>query len=67
MRLWYLGARPRTLGASVAPVLVGTAVGVHYGELVWWRTVLCLVLAAALQIGVNYANDYSDGVRGVDT
>ncbi|MEA2704852.1 MAG: 1,4-dihydroxy-2-naphthoate polyprenyltransferase [Actinomycetota bacterium] len=66
MRLWYLGARPRTLGASVAPVLVGTAVGVHYGELIWWRALLCLVLAAALQIGVNYANDYSDGVRGVD-
>ena len=50
----------------MAPVLVGTAVGVHYGELIWWRAVLCLVLAAALQIGVNYANDYSDGVRGVD-
>ena len=66
LRLWYLGARPRTLGASVAPVLVGTAVGVHYGELIWWRALLCLVLAAALQIGVNYANDYSDGVRGVD-
>jgi 1,4-dihydroxy-2-naphthoate octaprenyltransferase len=54
------------LGASVAPVLVGTAVGLHYGELVWWRALLCVVLAAALQIGVNYANDYSDGVRGVD-
>ncbi len=66
LRLWYLGARPRTLGASVAPVLVGTAVGAHYGEIVWWRMVLCLVLAAALQIGVNFANDYSDGVRGVD-
>ncbi len=66
LRLWYLGARPRTLGASVAPVLVGTAVGIHYGEFVWWRALLCLVLAAALQIGVNYANDYSDGVRGVD-
>jgi 1,4-dihydroxy-2-naphthoate polyprenyltransferase len=67
VRLWYLGARPRTLAASVAPVVVGTAVGIHYGELVWWRAALCLVLAAALQIGVNYANDYSDGVRGVDT
>ena len=51
----------------MAPVLVGTAVGVRYGELIWWRAVLCLVLAVALQIGVNYANDYSDGVRGVDT
>ncbi len=66
LRLWFLGARPRTLGASLAPVLVGTAVGAHYGEVVQWRMVLCLVLAAALQIGVNYANDYSDGVRGVD-
>jgi 1,4-dihydroxy-2-naphthoate polyprenyltransferase len=64
--LWYQGARPKTLGASVAPVLVGTAVAARYGDVVWCRAGLCLVVSVALQVGVNYANDYSDGVRGVD-
>ena len=67
-RLWVAGARPRTLGAAVAPVLVGTA-GAH-GDGVsvsWGRAALALVVAVALQVGVNYANDYSDGVRGTDT
>ena len=50
----------------MAPVLVGTAVASRYGDVVWWRAGLCLVVAVALQVGVNYANDYSDGVRGVD-
>jgi len=64
---WFQGARPRTLGAAVSPVLVGTAVASRYGDVVWWRALFCLLLAVALQVGVNYANDYSDGVRGVDT
>jgi 1,4-dihydroxy-2-naphthoate polyprenyltransferase len=64
---WFQGARPRTLGAAVSPALVGTAVAARYGDVVWWRALFCLLLAVALQIGVNYANDYSDGVRGVDT
>jgi 1,4-dihydroxy-2-naphthoate octaprenyltransferase len=64
--LWWQGARPRTLGAAVSPVLVGTAVASRYGSVVWWRALLALVVALALQVGVNYANDYSDGVRGVD-
>jgi 1,4-dihydroxy-2-naphthoate octaprenyltransferase len=55
------------LGAAVSPVLVGTAVASRYGEVIWWRALFCLVLAVALQVGVNYSNDYSDGVRGVDT
>jgi 1,4-dihydroxy-2-naphthoate octaprenyltransferase len=55
------------LGAAVSPVLVGTAVASRFGDLVWWRALFCLLLALALQVGVNYANDYSDGVRGVDT
>ncbi|MEA2826488.1 MAG: 1,4-dihydroxy-2-naphthoate polyprenyltransferase [Actinomycetota bacterium] len=66
LALWYQGARPKTLGASVAPVLVGTAVAARYGDVVWYRAGLCLVVSVALQVGVNYANDYSDGVRGVD-
>ncbi len=64
---WFQGARPRTLGAAVSPVLVGTAVASRYGDVVWWRALFCLLLAVALQVGVKFANDYSDGVRGVDT
>ena len=64
--LWVRGARPRTLGAAISPVLVGTAAASRYGPVVWWRAALALVVALALQVGVNYANDYSDGVRGVD-
>ena len=67
VRLWVAGARPKTLGASVSPVLVGTAVASRYGEVIWARAALALVVAVALQVGVNYANDYSDGVRGVDS
>lgn len=66
-KLWFAGARPKTLGASVSPVLVGTAVASRYGDVIWWRTAAAMAVAVALQVGVNYANDYSDGVRGVDT
>ncbi len=48
-------------------MLVGTAVASRYGDVIWWRALFCLLLAVALQVGVNYANDYSDGIRGVDT
>ncbi len=69
--LWVAGARPRTLPASVVPVAVGTAVAVDRdlgwdGRIVWWRAAVALVVSLALQVGVNYANDYSDGVRGTD-
>jgi 1,4-dihydroxy-2-naphthoate octaprenyltransferase len=63
---WLAGARPRTLPASVVPVLVGTGVAVAYGSASWWRALLAGVVAVSLQVGVNYANDYSDGVRGTD-
>lgn len=63
---WVLGARPRTLPAAVAPVLVGTAVVLSQGDVIWWRAVAALVVALAVQVGTNYANDYSDGVRGTD-
>jgi 1,4-dihydroxy-2-naphthoate polyprenyltransferase len=66
MKKWVAGARPKTLGAAVAPVLVGTAAGSIDGPTIWWRAVAALVVALALQVGVNYANDYSDGVRGTD-
>jgi len=64
---WVAGSRPRTLGAAIAPVAVGTAVAyADADDLIWWRAVLALVVALALQVGVNFANDYSDGVRGTD-
>ena len=63
---WVEGARPRTLPAAVAPVLAGTAVAVHEEAADWPRAALALLVALALQVGVNYANDYSDGVRGTD-
>jgi 1,4-dihydroxy-2-naphthoate octaprenyltransferase len=65
---WAQGARPRTLGAAVSPVLVGTAAAYAAADtLTWWRAAAALVVAVGLQVGVNYANDYSDGVRGTDT
>jgi 1,4-dihydroxy-2-naphthoate polyprenyltransferase len=63
---WVEGARPRTLPAAVAPVLAGTAVAVHEGEPDLGKALLALVVSLALQVGVNYANDYSDGIRGTD-
>ena len=62
--IWVQGARPRTLGAGVTPVLVGTAAA---GVFVPWRFVAALLVALALQVGANLANDFHDGVRGVDT
>lgn len=63
---WVAGARPRTLPAAVAPVLAGTGVAAFEDGAVWWKALLALVVSLALQVGVNYANDYSDGVRGTD-
>ena len=66
LRTWLAGARPRTLPAAVVPVVVGSGVAFGYGKFSLWRAALALVVALALQIGVNYANDYSDGIRGTD-
>jgi 1,4-dihydroxy-2-naphthoate octaprenyltransferase len=63
---WIEGARPRTLPAAIAPILVGTAAAYQTGNVVWGYALLALVVALALQIGVNFANDYSDGIRGTD-
>ena len=63
---WILGARPKTLPAAVVPVAVGTAAAVGEAPIVAWRAAAALVVAMALQVGVNYANDYSDGKRGAD-
>ncbi len=64
MNKWILGARPRTLPAAIAPVVVASAlVGTDSN---WFRAALALKVAVWLQIGVNFANDYSDGVKGTD-
>ncbi len=65
-RDWLAGARPRTLPAAVAPVLVGTGAAAGVDAFDAGRALLALLVSLALQIGVNYANDYSDGVRGTD-
>ncbi|MBW3619402.1 MAG: 1,4-dihydroxy-2-naphthoate polyprenyltransferase [Actinobacteria bacterium] len=64
MNVWVEAARPRTLPAAVAPVLVGTAVADRVSA---WRFVAALVVSLSLQVAVNFANDLYDGVRGVDT
>ena len=86
VRLWVLGARPRTLAAAVVPVMVGAAVAVGESAMItdngvvsdvvistdgvasvpWWRIGPVMLVALALQVAVNYANDYSDGIRGTD-
>lgn len=69
---WITGARPRTLTAALAPVLTGTSIAIDpessqsLEAIDVWRFALTLLVALTLQIGVNYANDYSDGIRGTD-
>ena len=62
---WITGARPRTLTAAISPVLVGTSLALDE-SIDLWRFLLTLLLALTLQIAVNYANDYSDGIKGTD-
>lgn len=65
-RLLLLGARPRTLPAAVVPVLVGMASVEAWQAAMWWKAALAMLVSVALQVAVNYANDYSDGIRGTD-
>jgi 1,4-dihydroxy-2-naphthoate polyprenyltransferase len=64
VNVWLTGTRPRTLGAGVVPVLVGAAAADSF---IPWRFVAALIVALGLQVGVNFANDFFDGIRGVDT
>lgn len=66
-RVWWSAVRPATLAASVSPVLAGTALGVHQGAIRPLAGLAALVIALAMQLGVNFANDYSDFIRGADT
>ncbi|MGA0061885.1 MAG: 1,4-dihydroxy-2-naphthoate polyprenyltransferase, partial [Candidatus Planktophila sp.] len=64
MKIWIQGARPRTLPAAIAPVVVATVLaGSNWRPM---QALLALVVALSLQIAVNYSNDYSDGIRGTD-
>ena len=63
---WVEGARPRTLPNAIAPVIAGTGGAAWLHAACWWKALLALVVAVAMIIGVNYANDYSDGIRGTD-
>jgi len=69
-RIWVLGARPRTLPAAIAPVVVGTAAAAAGlatgGHVIWWRFTCALLVALFVQVATNFANDYSDGRRGTD-
>ena len=64
--LLALGARPRTLPAAIVPVCVGVATVENLQSSMWWKIVLAAVVSLSLQIAVNYANDYSDGIKGTD-
>jgi 1,4-dihydroxy-2-naphthoate polyprenyltransferase len=66
-REWLAGTRPRTLPAAVVPVLIGSGVAAGYLKFSLWRAALALLVALALQVGVNFANDCSDGIRGSDS
>lgn len=66
LKHWIAGARPRTWANAFAPVIMGTGVAAYYEQVHWGQAVLALIVAWAFIIGVNYANDYSDGVRGTD-
>lgn len=63
---WIEGARPRTLPNAIAPVIAGTGAAAWLHSAVWWKALLALAVSMALIVGVNYANDYSDGIRGTD-
>ena len=63
---WIEGARPRTLPNAIAPVIAGTGAAAWLHSAVWWKALLALTVSMTLIVGVNYANDYSDGIRGTD-
>lgn len=65
-RDWWQAARPHTWPNAFAPVIVGSGAAAYAGGFSWWRAFLALIVAWALIVGVNYANDYSDGIRGTD-
>jgi 1,4-dihydroxy-2-naphthoate octaprenyltransferase len=66
LNIWFQGARPKTLGAAIAPVLVGSAIAYYEKSFSLTISLLALLVSISIQIAVNYANDYSDGIKGTD-
>ena len=66
-KAWVMAARPQTLPAAAAPVLVGTGVAIHDGVFAPFPALAALIGAALIQIGTNFANDYYDAIKGADT
>lgn len=66
LNIWFQGARPKTLGAAIAPVLVGSSIAYYEKSFDLTISLLALLVSISIQIAVNYANDYSDGIKGTD-
>ena len=66
LNIWFQGARPKTLGAAIAPVLVGSSIAYYEKSFSLVISLLALLVSVSIQIAVNYANDYSDGIKGTD-
>jgi 1,4-dihydroxy-2-naphthoate octaprenyltransferase len=66
LNIWFQGARPKTLGAAIAPVLVGSSIAFYEKSFNLTISLLALLISVSIQIAVNYANDYSDGIKGTD-
>ena len=66
LNIWFQGARPKTLGAAIAPVLVGSSIAYYEKSFDLTISLLALMVSISIQIAVNYANDYSDGIKGTD-
>ncbi|MDP3979858.1 MAG: 1,4-dihydroxy-2-naphthoate polyprenyltransferase [Chlamydiota bacterium] len=67
MKIWLMAARPKTLSAALAPVIIGTAMAYEAGGLHILSAILCLLAAICIQIGTNFSNDYFDFIKGIDT
>ena len=66
LNIWFQGARPKTLGAAIAPVLVGSSIAYYEKSFSLTISLLALLVSISIQVAVNYANDYSDGIKGTD-
>jgi 1,4-dihydroxy-2-naphthoate octaprenyltransferase len=66
LNIWFQGARPKTLGAAIAPVLVGSSIAYYEKSFDLDISLLALLVSVSIQIAVNFANDYSDGIKGTD-
>jgi len=66
LNIWFEGARPKTLGAAIAPVLVGSSIAYYEKSFSLTISLLALLVSISIQVAVNYANDYSDGIKGTD-